>query len=219
MVDQSVEPAGMTTPAEEHRAARLDAAAHHMLQRLAPISFRIAATPPEREAAFRLRYDAVIRQGWRTADDMPEGIEWEPDDDVAHHLVGWLDERPIANLRILYPQPGVPFPVEKVFGIELPPGSNVVQVDRMCVDPSYSRRPSELFMGLLCAGWLEFRQQGYLAVVGFDSVAMIRLHRLLGMNFFPLSEPGLYWGEERVPTLLTLDRITERFFDFVYAER
>ena len=208
-----------TASGKEEQAARLDAAARHMLQRLAPISFRIATTPSEREAGFRLRYDAVIRQGWRTAEEMPGGIEWEPDDDLAHHLVGWLDDRPIANLRILYPQPGVPFPVERVYGIELPPGGKAVQIDRMCVNQSYSRRPSELFMGLLCAGWLEIRPLGYLEVVGFDTVAMIRLHRLLGMNFFPLSEPGLYWGEERVPTLLTLDSLTERFFNFVYDDQ
>lgn len=217
MADEPGESA--TTLAGEELAARIDAAAHHMLHRLAPIIFRLAATPAEREAGFRLRYDAVIRQGWRTAEEMPEGIEWEPDDDLADHLVGWHDDRAIANLRILYPQPGVRLPVERVFGIELPPSGNAVQVDRMCVDQAYSRRPSELFMGLLCAGWLEIRKRGYREVVGFDTVPMIRLHRLLGMNFFPLSEPGLYWGEERIPTLLTLDSVTERFFDFIYADR
>lgn len=149
---------------------------------------------------------------------MPEGIEREPDDDLAHHLVAWLDGHAIANLRILCPQPGVPLPVEKVFGIELPPDGKALQIDRMCVDPSYSRRPSEPFMGLMCAAWLEMRRLGYLEVVGFDTVAMIRLHRLLGMNFVPLSEPVFYWGEERVPTLLTLDSLTERFFDFIYAD-
>jgi hypothetical protein len=216
--DNGVGVASESRTRAEARAARIDAAAEHMLRRLEPMSFRLAVTSSEREAGLRLRYEAVIRQGWRTPEEMPEGIEWEPDDDVAHHLVGWLDSRAIANLRILYPQPGVRLPVERVYGVALPPG-RAVQVDRMCVDPSYSSRPSELFMGLLCAGWLEFRKLGYQEAVGFDTVGMIRLHRLLGMNLFPLSEPGPYWGEERIPTLLTIDSITDRFFEFVYADR
>jgi hypothetical protein len=202
---------------DEAKAARIDAAAAHMLRRLEPIAFRVAATPAEREAGLRLRYEAVIRQGWRTPEEMPGGIEWEPDDDVAQHLIGWLDRQAIANLRILYPQPGVRLPVERVYGIELPPG-RAVQIDRMCIDPAYGRR-SELFMGLLCAAWLELRKHGYHEVVGFDTNAMIRLHRLLGMTLRPLCEPGRYWGEERVPTLWTLDDVTDRFFEFVYSDR
>jgi N-acyl-L-homoserine lactone synthetase len=210
-------PALIASETEDALAARADAAAVHMVNRLTPVSFRLAATPAEREAAYRLRYQAVIERGWRPAADMPGGLEREPIDDQAHHLLAWLDGRPIATCRLIVPVPGVPLPLETAFEIELHPAGQVVQVDRICIDRAHAGRRSDLLLGLLCAIWQQARARGYCTVAGIHSAPMLRLFHLIGLEPTPLGQARRYWGEERYPVLFQAAHITDRFFTLIYS--
>ena len=61
----------------------LDGMANAPLVRAAPVQFDRAGTPAEQEAAYRLRFDTVIAEGWATAADFPDGLERDEFDERA----------------------------------------------------------------------------------------------------------------------------------------
>jgi N-acyl-L-homoserine lactone synthetase len=202
---------------DDAAALRLDAAADHMVRRLAAVRFRLTHTESERDAAFRLRFRAVVERGWRPAGDMKDGLEREELDDHADHLVGWLGDLAIANCRIIYPRPDTPQPMEREFGVDLLPTGNVVQLDRVCVDRERSDRRSDLLIALLCAAWREIRGHGYRHVGGIDSAAMLRLYRRVGLEHTVIGAPREYWGEPRYPVQFSSSSVTPLFYERVYA--
>jgi N-acyl-L-homoserine lactone synthetase len=211
--------AGDILASEEAKAARIDAAAEHMLRRLKPVQFRLARTRAEREAAYRLRYRTVTERGWQPPVELTNGLECEPLDEGAHHLIGWRDGQAIANCRIICPTPGQPLPLEEFLGIRVQPVGEVAQIDRFCIDRAYSDRRGELLLGVVCATWQSVHRWGYRYITGFFSGSMIRLYQRFGLEALPIGPACFYWGEERYPALVKPIEVGERFFERIYADR
>ncbi len=203
---------------EEAKAARIDAAAEHMLRRLAPIEFRLARTPAEREAAYRLRYRAVTERGWQPPIELTNELECEAVDEEAHHLIAWRDGHAIANCRITCPKPGRPLPMELLLGLQVQPVGAVAQIDRLCIDRAYSDRRGELLLGVICAAWQPVHRWGFRYIAGLFSPSIIRLYRGFGLDATPLGPARFYWGEERYPATIAPLEVGERFFERIYAE-
>jgi hypothetical protein len=211
--------AGGTLEHERATAARIDAATEHMLQHLKPVEFRLARTRAEREAAYRLRYQAIIERGWEPPIELTNGLESEDIDEEAHHLIGWLDGHAIANCRITSPKPGRPLPLEQLLGIQLQPVGAVAQFDRLCIDRAYAGRRSELLLGVICAAWQFVHRWGFRYIAGFFSLSMMRLYGRFGLEAAPIGPARFYWGEERYPALIQPLTVNERFFERIYADR
>ncbi len=177
----------------------LDALAAKLLIAVAPVHFAVATSDAEREAIFRLRYDAVVRRGWADPAAFPEGLERDAYDDVAVLLGGWEGERLVATGRIVFPAPGLRLPTEAAFDMTIQPAGAVANVDRMVVAADRSSAEHRILLGLLGALWLEVRQRGIHVWIGINSQAMIRLYRRLGFTLEVLGPPRLHWGEERYP--------------------
>src|SRR5688500_10687208 len=73
----------------EDGLVRLDQVAESILRKAAPIEFGPALARSEREAVFRLRYQAVIDRGWGRPEDFPNGQEHESADERAVLIGGW----------------------------------------------------------------------------------------------------------------------------------
>src|SRR5688572_28987647 len=76
---------------------RLDRATSTYLRRIAPIAFRAAETDAERRASFRMRYEAIIDQGWASPEAFPDAIEQDHLDKEAVHVIGWLGDQAVAS--------------------------------------------------------------------------------------------------------------------------
>lgn len=202
---------------EDAKAARIDAAAEHMLRHLEPVEFRLARTPAEREAAYRLRYRAVTERGWQPPVELSNELECEALDEEAHHLIGWRDGHAIANCRITCPRPGYPLPLEQLLDIQVQPVGTVTQIDRVCIDRAFSNRRSDLLLGIICATWQLVHRWGIHHITGFYSVSMIRLYRCLGLKATIIGPARFYWGDERYPALIPALEVEERFFQRIYA--
>src|SRR4051812_45866490 len=101
--------------------ARADALATDVLARLAPLRYEVARTAAECEAAYRLRYRAIVERGWRTPADFPDGIERDAYDAEAIHILGWDGAVPIATLRLVCPVLGRQLPTEAAFDLIVEP--------------------------------------------------------------------------------------------------
>ncbi|HUP73315.1 MAG TPA: hypothetical protein VM282_09720 [Acidimicrobiales bacterium] len=92
-------------PSASPNRSSLDAVVRQLLCS-SPFRYSVAENAAEREIAFRLRYRALVEQGWRApADDVIE-VEEDEYDARAIHVVGWDDITPIATGRIVLP-PGL----------------------------------------------------------------------------------------------------------------
>src|SRR5574337_912778 len=61
--------------------------------------FTLAADDAARACAYRLRAQAVIDQGWASAETLPGGLEHDAYDAHAIHVLGWDDDMAIATGR------------------------------------------------------------------------------------------------------------------------
>jgi N-acyl-L-homoserine lactone synthetase len=189
---------------DEHQAALLaiDRLARQAISRVAPIRLGVAQTEAERQAAYRLRYEAVISRGWMTPQEMPDEIEYDRYDDQAVHIVGYDGEMLATTARIIFPRPGQVLPTEAAFGIRIEPRGKVVDAGRFVVARNYSGIEHRMLSVLLAQTWLIVRQQGYARVcAAFASKAMIRVYRQMGFQVTLLGEERFYWGEMRFPVL------------------
>jgi N-acyl-L-homoserine lactone synthetase len=182
-----------------YKLAYFDELARRVLARTAPVHYRRATSAEDRTAIFRLRYQAVIDRGWARPADLPDGLERDDDDDRAHFVGGWDGATLVAAARLIFPAPGMPLPVERVFGVEVAPRDRVAHVDRIAVARAHSDAGSRLLLGLIAATWLEMRARGAHVWVGIDSPGTLRLYRRLGFAMKTLGPPRRYWDEERYP--------------------
>ena len=167
----------------------------------APIRFDIARTDAERDAVFRLRYRVATERGWANPAEFPTGLERDPFDREAVHIVGWDKEALVATSRLVCPKKDRPLPTEAAFDLAVEPLGRVVNIDRLIVAPGYSDRRHRAMVALLGATWTQTRAHGFHAWVGISTPAMVRLFRLLGFATLPLAPPQRYWNEVRVPIL------------------
>ena len=171
-----------------------------------PYLFTVASTPAEREIAFRIRYDTVMRWGWAPPPGMPEGQERDRYDDAAVQVVGWDGPTPISTGRLVLPPN--PLPTQEECRITVPPAGEVVDVGRMCVVSHYQSHRHAAFIALLSRLYLEMRARGFAVACGVMSPRTRRLMRQLGLRLEELGEDRPYWGEPRAPVRFTL--LTER---------
>jgi hypothetical protein len=69
------------------------------------LRFTLATDDATREIAYRLRYQAVVDQGWQVGSDYPDGREQDAYDVRAVHVLGWDADTPVATGRLV-PPPG-----------------------------------------------------------------------------------------------------------------
>jgi GNAT superfamily N-acetyltransferase len=195
----------------------LDLLAHDILAR-SGFRFTLATTDAERDAAYRLRYQAVVDQGWAPVaergrldagnpdaegreravrDAAVPGLERDRYDDRAVHVLGWDGEHAIATGRLVLP-PGS-LPTEDVCRIRVEPRGRVADVGRMTVARSYQGPGHGAFTALLARLYLEVRARGYDVACGIMSVRARTLMRLLGLHVEVLGADLEYWGELRAP--------------------
>jgi N-acyl-L-homoserine lactone synthetase len=189
----------MVMTSESERQA-LDVLAGDLLRTLGGLEFRSASSAAEIEATYRLRYAAVVENGWATPADYPDGLEHDADDGRAVHIVCVDGERVVGSLRLVPPRPGQPLPTERDFELELDASRPAVDAGRVVLAPSHRGVIGQLALtGLVARGWLEARALGADRIVGVASPAAIELYKELGLRTEVLGAPRPYWGEERRP--------------------
>jgi N-acyl-L-homoserine lactone synthetase len=181
--------------------ARGDAVAKDLLAWLYPLRFAEAADEGEREAAYRLRYRAVLDERMEDPARFPQGMEYDEYDSDAVQILGWDETGPIATCRLVLPAPDRCLPFEKVFGPVARATGPMVEWGRVVVDSHLRGQGGRIFMGLAARGWLSMRSRGLSAAIGVTPERLIRLFRALGFPLVVLGPPRVHWGEERVPIL------------------
>jgi N-acyl-L-homoserine lactone synthetase len=176
-----------------------DAIAAHFIASAAPVHFSVAQSPGEREAAYRLRYEVVVNQGWARPEKFRSGLEQDGYDAQAVHLLGWDGQKPIATTRLVFPTAGKLLPTEVEFELSVEPRGQVVDGARAIVARAYSDYQHRIFAGLLGCTWFEIQARGYYYLCGAAVPAMIRLCRSIGYQITVLGPARQYWGEKRYP--------------------
>jgi len=182
--------------------AQVDDLARRAVDWIAPIRFRIAQAAAEREAAYRLRYQAVIAHGWRKPEDMPGGLERDAYDETAIHILAWDGDTLAATARLVLPQPGRRLPTEEAFDLRIEPAGQVVDAGRFVVAREHSSIEHRVLAAMLARGWLEVRAHGLAHVcAAFASTSMLRVYERMGLRATALGPPRYYWGADRYPIL------------------
>jgi N-acyl-L-homoserine lactone synthetase len=174
---------------------------------IAPLSFRIAQTPEELTAVYRLRYEVIIERGWARPEDLPDGLERDEHDDHAVHIAAWDDAQIAApqiaaTSRIVLPGPDRLLPTERAFEVKIGPYGQVVDMGRQIVARAYSNVEHLVFAALLAQTWLELHARGYTLVCGDFTPAVTRLYRLMGFQVAQVGPAREFWGEERFPIVV-----------------
>jgi hypothetical protein len=169
-----------------------------------PIRFVVASSDDERDAAFRLRYDAVVASGWANPKDLDESRERDEFDPGAVHIVGLDGDTPACTGRLVLP-PG-PLPTELACGLAVEPAGQVVDVSRMVVAPTHQRPDHRVFVALLGRLYLEVRSRGYSVGCGMMTPSVRALTRQLGFALDVLGPDRIYWHERRAPVRFEVAR-------------
>jgi N-acyl-L-homoserine lactone synthetase len=180
----------------------LDALADVLLARAAPVQFARAASAAEEDAAYRLRFDTVVDEGWATAADFPDGLERDEYDERAVHVLGRLGERLVAVARLVFPEPGRPLPTEREFDLVMQPADGVVDIGRAIVVKNYRSAEHTLFGALLARCWLEIRARGHQNLCGAATRPRLERYQQFGLPLRVLGPSRRYWGEDRYPVSL-----------------
>jgi hypothetical protein len=178
----------------------LDALVTRMLSR-SPFDYRVAVDDSDRGVAYRLRGSAVIERGWRTADDLPGGMERDKYDDRAIQVVGWDGDVAMSTGRVVLPPA---LPTEEACGLIVEPRGGVVDVGRMCVARSHQSLEHAALIGLMCRLYLAMREHGFGVACGMMSVPARALMGLFGLRLEILGPERTYWNESRAPVRFSL---------------
>lgn len=180
----------------------LDGLANVLLVRAAPVQFERAASCAEQEAAYRLRFDTVVAEGWATAADFPDGLERDEFDGRAVHVLGRHGDRLVAVARLVFPEPGRPLPTEREFALRMEPANRVVDIGRAIIVKDYRSAEHTLFGALLARCWLEIRARGYQNLCGAASGPRLERYQKFGLPLRIVGKSRQYWGEDRYPVFL-----------------
>lgn len=179
--------------------ARHDATARALVELAAPATFRLATNDADVVAAQGLRGQAVLEQGWATADTLNEGLEQDADDDRATHLLAFRGRTLIGTCRLIYSEEGRLLPMEHTAGIRLPQAA--VEVGRVVIIDSTGRDQRAITAGLIARAWLELRARGQCRICGTVSAPMLRLLRRMGFLVRIVGPQVTTFGEDRCPVL------------------
>ncbi len=180
--------------------ARIDAIAAALVERSAPVTFRVATTAAEIAIAQRLRGSAMVDQGWVQSEELADGRDEDVDDGRATHILASLDGAIIGTCRLIYPEPGCLLPMEKVPDARRVPAA-AVEVGRVVVLHPLARRHGSVMAALIAAAWLELRANGYRRICGTVSAGILRLYRRVGFLVRVVGPPVDMFGEVRYPIL------------------
>ena len=196
----------MAARAERSTAARdgllqttVDRLAAEAVAAAAPVRIAIAASPADRDAVYRLRYQHVIQAAWATAEDLPDEREQDDFDARAVHIVAWSGDQAIGTCRLVFPDPTERLPVEAVFELVAEPLRSAPTLDRLLVVPAH--RGGALTSALLSCAWQELRRRGFESASAIAAEPVMRLLRGLGFELTVLGGPRMYWGEARYAVL------------------
>src|SRR4051794_32439553 len=106
----------------------LDGLAQALLVRAAPAQFDLADLRDQKQAAYRLRFDTVVAEGWATAEEFPDGLERDEFDERALHVLGRDGGRLIAVARLVFPEPGRSLPTQREFDVRMEAAERVVDI-------------------------------------------------------------------------------------------
>jgi predicted GNAT family N-acyltransferase len=188
--------------AEAELLEGLDALAHMLIARAAPVRFDVASSADEQLQIFALRYATVVEEGWVSPAAYPDGLERDAFDNSAVHVAGWQDAELVATARLVLPQKGRKLPTELDFELIVQPEGEVVDIGRAIVARDYRARDHTLFGALLSRCWLEIRKRGYMNLCGAASGWRLERYRQFGLPLRTIGPPRQYWGEERYPVFL-----------------
>ena len=181
---------------------RVDAFARAAVARAAPARFGVAVRAADLAAAYRLRGEVVVSQGWASADAFPDGLEHDAEDAAAVQVVGWDSDRVVATGRLVWPAPGRPLPTEAAFDLVVPARERVADVGRICVAADHRDCGHRVLWGLLGQTWIEMRRRGYQDMCCAVAAPVARLYARLGFRVTPLAPARSYWGVARFPALV-----------------
>lgn len=180
----------------------LDAGARQLVARASQIRFGLAESEEERAAVLRLRFETVVKQGWASRAELPEGLERDAYDDAATFIAGWHGDSLAATARLVFPEPTRRLPIEEEFELSTALPRDVVDLRRAIVTPPYRSRRHTVYGALLARCWLEVRARGLHRVCGAANPRWLERYRQLGLPVRVLGPPRQYWGEERYPLFL-----------------
>ena len=190
----------------------LDHLATAVVARLAPLTFAVAASEPDRDAVLRMRYRCVVEEGWARPEDHPDGRERDEYDDASVFVVCRDGDSLAGSLRLVPPSPDRPLPAERAFGIRARPAGAVVEVGRVVVAPEARAGRSHLVLaGLAALAWVEARARGYRGVISTATAELIELYRGLGLHVRVLGPARPHWGAPRAPVQIEGDGHTFAF--------
>jgi hypothetical protein len=182
--------------------ARVDAFARAAVARAAPARFGVAVRAADLAAAYRLRGEVVVSQGWASADTLADGLEHDAEDAAAVQVIGWDSERVVATGRLVWPAPDRRLPTEAAFDLVVPGRERVADVGRVCVAADQRNDGHRVLWGLLGQTWIEMRRRGYQNTCCALTAPVARLYLRLGFRVTPLAPARAYWGVGRFPALV-----------------
>jgi acyl carrier protein len=165
----------------------------------APVRIAIAASPAERDAVYRLRYQHVIQAAWATPEELPDEREQDGFDARAIHIVAWSGAQAVGTCRLVFPDLTERLPVEAVFELVVAPMRSAPTLDRLLVEPGHRGGP--LTSALLGRAWHELRRRGFGSASAIATEPVMRLLRGLGLELTVLGGPRMYWGADRYAVL------------------
>jgi predicted GNAT family N-acyltransferase len=180
----------------DERVGALDRLVRRMVD-AGPLRFTVATSDAERDAAFRLRHDAIVDRGWGRPDELDDGREHDDFDARAVHLIGWDSDTAVCAGRLVAPP--APLPTEVACDIVVEPAGRVVDVGRMVVAPSHQDPSHRTFVLLLGRLYLEVRGLGFGVGCGMMTASVRGLCRQLGFKLEELGPERVYWHEARAP--------------------
>jgi N-acyl-L-homoserine lactone synthetase len=182
----------------------LDRACAQVLEAASQLEVEPASSAAQREACFRLRFHCVVEHGWAGPADFPDGMERDAYDELATHVGAWKGSELAGTVRLLFPQRGLLLPIEKEFGVELRPPSEVVDGGRLVVAPRYRGEAGHrVLAALFSRSWQLARTEGLCRFAALAPDGIIGLYRALGIRVKVLGEPRPFWGEERQPIMIS----------------
>jgi N-acyl-L-homoserine lactone synthetase len=201
------------SPATPAGVLALDRLSEHLLGAAAGLRVAVARIDAEREAAFRLRHEQVMAEGWADGKAPADGLEHDGYDADALHVCAWHDGVLIGTVRVVLPAPNRPLPVEAAFGLTVEPRGAVVEAGRLVIAPAHRGDPAHAAWGALFAcAWLELRSRGFALLAGSATPRMVERLRRLGLPFEILGPARPYWGEDRHPVRLDPAHSRPRWF-------
>lgn len=203
----------MTDQLTEARAAEIwDGLCQQFIDLNPTIRFAPVQSLKDKEIVYKARYDEMIRRGWATPSDMPQGIERDMYDDEALHIAAWMDERMLMIGRLVFPSTERPLPTEAAYDLKIEPYQQVVDAGRgIRLEAVHKDIQHTLFLGLMSYAWQQVRAHGYNRVCFIAAAPILQLYETMGVYVDVLGESRLYAGERRYPCKYNLLKTVESF--------